>query len=205
MLELFVRGLLFGLAIAAPVGPIGLLCIRRTITDGRLTGFVSGLGAATADALYGSIAALGLQAMSLILLGLSSLLQLAGGIALIWIGLTIMLARPDPVIAQPTITRRGLLGAYLSTFFLTLTNPATILIFTVIFAGLGLGNAGNWLNGMTLVAGVAFGSALWWTLLSSGVALVRGRVTVPVLRVINLVSGLVIIGFGVAALLSRGL
>lgn len=205
MLELFVRGLLFGLAIAAPVGPIGLLCIRRTITDGRLTSFISGLGAATADALYGSIAALGLQAMSLILLGLSSLLQLAGGIGLIWIGLTIMLARPDQVIAQPTITRRGLRGAYLSTFFLTLTNPATILIFTVIFAGLGLGTAGNWLNGMTLVAGVAFGSALWWTLLSSGVALVRGWVTVPVLRVINLVSGLVIIGFGVAALLSRGL
>lgn len=102
MLELFVRGLLFGLAIAAPVGPIGLLCIRRTITDGRLTSFISGLGAATADALYGSIAALGLQAMSLILLGLSSLLQLAGGIGLIWIGLTIMLARPDQVIAQPT-------------------------------------------------------------------------------------------------------
>lgn len=198
MIELFIRGVLFGLAIAAPVGPIGLLCIRRTITDGRIAGFISGLGAATADALYGSIAALGLQALSLWLLGISPILRIVGGVALLWIGLTTMRAQPQPIVAQPEPTKRGLLGAYVSTLFLTLTNPATILIFTVIFAGLGL-SAGGW-AGLALVAGVALGSALWWTILSGGVGFVRGRVTPPMLRVINVVSGIIIGGFGVAAL-----
>jgi len=201
MIELFIRGLVFGLAIAAPVGPIGLLCIRRTITDGRLVGFISGLGAATADALYGSVAALGLQVLSALVFSLHTALQIVGGIALIWIGLTTMLARPVPVSVQPTPTRRRLLSAYLSTLLLTLANPATILIFTVIFAGLGAVGKGG--IGLVLVVGVACGSALWWTILSSGVSLMRQRVTVPVLRLINLVSGLVIIGFGVTALLSR--
>lgn len=200
MIELFIRGVLFGLAIAAPVGPIGVLCIRRTIADGRVAGFVSGLGAATADALYGSIAALGLQALSLWLLGISPILRMVGGVALLWIGLSTMLARPQPIVAQPEPTKRGLLGAYASTLFLTLTNPATILIFTVIFAGLGLSaGAGGW-AGLALVAGVALGSALWWTILSGGVGFVRGRVTPPMLRVINVVSGVIIGGFGVAAL-----
>ncbi|WP_416180948.1 LysE/ArgO family amino acid transporter [Chloroflexus sp.] len=198
MIELFIRGVLFGLAIAAPVGPIGLLCIRQTITDGRIAGFISGLGAATADALYGSIAALGLQALSLWLLGISPILRIVGGVALLWIGLTTMRAQPQPIVAQPEPTKRGLLGAYVSTLFLTLTNPATILIFTVIFAGLGL-SAGGW-AGLALVAGVALGSALWWTILSGGVGFVRGRVTPPMLRVINVVSGIIIGGFGVAAL-----
>jgi len=159
MIELFIRGLVFGLAIAAPVGPIGLLCIRRTITDGRLVGFVSGLGAATADALYGSVAALGLQALSALIFSLNTALQIVGGLALIWIGLTTMIARPVPVSIESTPTRRRLLSAYFSTLLLTLA--------------------------------------------SGGVSLMRQRVTVPVLRLINLVSGLVIIGFGVTALLSR--
>jgi len=201
MIELFIRGLIFGLAIAAPVGPIGLLCIRRTITDGRLVGFVSGLGAATADAFYGSVAALGLQALSSLIFSLNAALQIVGGMALIWIGLTTMIARPVPVSIESTPTRRRLLSAYFSTLLLTLANPATILIFTVIFAGLGTVGKGG--MGLMLVVGVACGSALWWTLLSGGVSLMRQRVTVPVLRLINLVSGLVIIGFGVTALLSR--
>jgi Lysine efflux permease len=201
MIELFIRGLIFGLAIAAPVGPIGLLCIRRIITDGRLVGFVSGLGAATADAFYGSVAALGLQALSSLIFSLNAALQIVGGMALIWIGLTTMIARPVPVSIESTPTRRRLLSAYFSTLLLTLANPATILIFTVIFAGLGTVGKGG--MGLMLVVGVACGSALWWTLLSGGVSLMRQRVTVPILRLINLVSGLVIIGFGVTALLSR--
>ncbi len=201
MLELFARGMVFGLAIAAPVGPIGVLCIRRTIADGRLTGFVSGLGAATADALYGMIAALGLQALSALLLHVSPVLRFVGGLALLWIGLTTMLARPAAVPDQAVVTRQSLLSAYLSTLLLTLTNPATILIFTVIFAGLGLSASASSIAGLALVAGVASGSALWWTILSSGVGALRGRVTPPMLRAINLMSGLVIAGFGVAALI----
>ncbi|WP_298815652.1 LysE/ArgO family amino acid transporter [Chloroflexus sp.] len=199
MIDLFIRGMLFGLAIAAPVGPIGLLCIKRTIIDGRIAGFVSGLGAATADAIYGSIAALGLQAISNLILSFSPFLRIVGGLTLLWIGVTTIYAAPQTIDIAPAVSRRGLLAAYLSTLFLTLTNPATILIFTVIFAGLGLSAGMDSLAGITLVAGVAGGSALWWTILSGGVSFARGRVTPLVLRVINLISGVIISGFGVAA------
>lgn len=200
MLEFYLRGVLFGLAIAAPVGPIGVLCIRRTIADGQVAGFMSGLGAATADALYGLIAALGLQALSTLLLGISPVLRFIGGVVLVWLGLTTLLARPQPILERPEPTRRDLVGTYLSTLFLTLTNPATIVIFTVIFAGLGLSTGAGMWEGVVLVCGVASGSALWWTLLSGSVALVRGRVTTPMLRIVNIVSGVIIAGFGIAAL-----
>ncbi|MCX7859242.1 MAG: LysE family translocator [Chloroflexus sp.] len=200
MIELFIRGVLFGVAIAAPVGPIGLLCIRRTITDGRVAGFISGLGVATADALYSAIAALGLQAISAFLLGISPILRIVGGVAMLWIGITIIVARPQAIVAQPVQTSHGLFGAYLSTLLLTLTHPVTILIFTVIFPGLGLSAGASVWDSLALVAGISFGSALWWAILSGGVSLVRGRVTPPMLRVINLVSGVIIGGFGVAAL-----
>lgn len=144
MIELFIRGLIFGLAIAAPVGPIGLLCIRRTITDGRLVGFVSGLGAATADALYGSVAALGLQALSSLIFSLNAALQIVGGMALIWIGLTTMIARPVPVSIESTPTRRRLLSAYFSTLLLTLANPATILSLPLSLPVLALLVKGGW-------------------------------------------------------------
>ncbi|MEF3274964.1 MAG: LysE family translocator [Chloroflexus sp.] len=201
MIDLFIRGMLFGLAIAAPVGPIGLLCIRRTIIDGRSAGFVSGLGAATADALYGTVAALGLHAISNLLMSISPILRIASALALLGIGVTTILARPLAIDQQPTLTRRGLFAAYLSTLLLTLTNPATILMFTVIFASHGLGVSITGLAGLVLVAGVAGGSALWWTILSSGVSLMRARVTPAMLRMINLVSGVIIGSFGVAALM----
>ena len=138
-LGFFGRGLVIGFAIAAPVGAIGVLCIRRTLADGRLTGFVSGLGAATADALYGAVAALGLTAISSALVAHQATVRLVGGLFLCYLGVRTALAAPATTGA--TGARRGLLAAYGSTLALTLTNPSTILSFAAVFAGLGLADA----------------------------------------------------------------
>jgi threonine/homoserine/homoserine lactone efflux protein len=197
----FLRGLAIGFAIAAPVGAIGLLCIRRTLAEGRLAGFVSGLGAATADALYGAVAALGLTAVSTAIVERQALVRLIGGCFLCYLGVRTALARPT------TETRagatRGLAAAYASTFALTLTNPTTILSFAAVFAGMGLGTlARDRLSALLLVVGVFVGSALWWLLLSGGVGLARRALTAERLRWINRLSGALLAGFGLLAMLS---
>jgi threonine/homoserine/homoserine lactone efflux protein len=206
---LFVRGALIGLVIAAPVGPIGVLCIRRTLTEGRLAGFVSGLGAATADLCYGAIAVLGLTALADLLTGVSLWARLIGGIFLCYLGARTLLERPagsrDEAQPLPTAaaSARGLLGAYGSTLLLTITNPATIISFAAVFAGLGASSrASTYGDGLLLVGGVFVGSALWWLLLSGAVGLLRGRLTSRGLRWVNVGAGALIAGFGVAALLS---
>ncbi|MGB9632718.1 MAG: LysE family translocator, partial [Chloroflexaceae bacterium] len=163
---LFARGVVIGLAIAAPVGPIGVLCINRTLRDGRMTGFVSGLGAATADLIYGTIAVLGLTALTGALVGISFWTRLLGGLFLCYLGLRTLRARPAA--ARPAAgSARGLLRAYTSILLLTLTNPATIIAFAAIFAGLGAGGAAHgYGEGLLLATGVAAGSALWWLTLS---------------------------------------
>ncbi len=197
--NLFVRGLLIGLAIAAPVGPIGVLCIRRTLADGQLTGFVSGLGAATADLIYGSVAVLGLTAMADLLVGVSFWTRLVGGLFLCYLGVRTLRERPAERPAEATA--RGLAGAYASTLLLTITNPATIIAFAAIFAGLGaVSLAQGYAEGLLLVAGVFTGSALWWLLLSGATGLLRARVTPQALRWVNVVAGAIIVGFGVVAL-----
>jgi threonine/homoserine/homoserine lactone efflux protein len=176
-----------------------VLCIRRTLADGRLAGFVSGLGAATADLCYGLIAVLGLTALADLLVGVSFWSRLIGGLFLCYLGLRTLLARPAE---QPTaVNGRGLLGAYLSTLFLTLTSPATIIAFTAIFAGLGAGSvADSYLEGVLLASGVSVGSALWWLFLSSTTSMLRSRITPELLRWVNVIAGLIILGFGVLAL-----
>jgi threonine/homoserine/homoserine lactone efflux protein len=198
----FLRGLLIGFSIAAPVGPIGVLCIRRTLAEGRLTGLVSGLGAATADAFYGSLAGFGLTLVSSFLVEQSGWLRPAGGVFLLYLGLRTFLAKPAGESASLKASNHsGLWGAYLSTLLLTLTNPLTILSFTAIFAGLGLGETGgDPLSAGLLVLGVFCGSAAWWLLLSGGVSLLRTRLTPRSLIWINRVAGIIILGFGVAAL-----
>ena len=198
----FLRGLLIGFSIAAPVGPIGVLCIRRTLADGRLAGLVSGLGAATADAFYGSLAGFGLTLVANFLVSQQAWLRLAGGIFLLYLGVKTFLSRPAGEAAQAVNPgSRGLWGAYLSTLLLTLTNPLTILSFAAIFAGLGLAETGGTpLSAGLLVLGVFCGSASWWLLLSAGVSLFRRRVTPTVLHWVNRIAGLVILGFGIVAL-----
>lgn len=194
----FLRGLLLGFSIAAPVGPIGVLCIRRTLADGRLTGLVSGLGAACADAVYGTIAAFGLTAVARLLIGQQLWLGLLGGLFLCYLG--VQTARAKPAAVAAARSARSLSAAFASTFLLTLTNPLTILAFAAVFAGLGLAETVT--TGATaaaLVGGVFLGSALWWLLLSSGVSLARQRVTPGLLLWINRAAGAVILLFGLAA------
>lgn len=198
---ILLRGLVLGFSIAAPVGPIGVLCIRRTLAQGRLVGLVSGLGAATADTAYGLVAAFGLTAVSSLLVSQTVWLRVVGGLFLLYLGARTFLARPGERAAA--VEGRGLLGAYASTLALTLTNPMTILSFVAIFAGLGLGEtAGDYGAAALLVLGVFLGSALWWLLLSGGVSLLAGRLTPARLVWVNRLSGLVILAFGIVTLVS---
>ena len=197
------RGLILGFAIAAPVGPIGVLCIRRTLADGWLTGLLTGLGAATADDLYGGVAAFGLTAVSGALVAQQGIIRVVGGALLCYLGIRTLLAKPAAATTSAH-DKRGLAGAYLSTVGLTLTNPATILSFAAVFAGLGLVGAGGSMAAAPalLTAGVALGSACWWLLLSGGVNLLRTRLGAGVLRWVNWASGALLLGFGLLALAS---
>lgn len=195
----FLKGLILGLSVAAPVGPIGLLCIQRTLNKGRKSGFFSGLGAATADATYGLIAAFGLTVISNFLLKNQTLIRLVGGMFLIYLGGKTFLSTPANEAAKSE-EGKSILDDYLSTLFLTITNPMTILSFLAIFAGLGLSNTNSSLLSATMVLGVFLGSALWWLILSSSVNLLRYKIGNKVLKYINMVSGGIIIVFGVIAI-----
>jgi threonine/homoserine/homoserine lactone efflux protein len=197
----FLRGVILGFSIAAPVGPIGVLCIRRTLAEGRLAGLVSGLGAATADAIYGFIAAFGLTFISSLLIDHQVWISLIGGLFLLYLGVKTLLA---PVADRPaTASAHNLLADYTSTLFLTLTNPLTILSFVAVFAGLGVGGArGDYAAAAATVVGVFTGSALWWLTLSTLVSVLRSRFSPRALVWVNRISGVVILSFGVAALFS---
>jgi len=200
-IRFFLRGLVIGFSIAAPVGPIGVLCIRRTLAQGLPFGLVSGLGAATADALYGCIAGFGLTVISNTLIHHQEWLRLLGGIFLCYLGIRTFVALP--VKEEISSGGEGLLGAFASTLFLTLTNPMTILFFAAIFAGLGVGSAGDkYASGATLVLGVFIGSALWWLALSGGVGFLRKNFSPSRLRWVNRISGAIITAFGLTALFS---
>jgi threonine/homoserine/homoserine lactone efflux protein len=197
--SLIFRGFILGFAIAAPVGPIGLLCIQRTLSQGQLVGLVSGLGAATADAFYGAVAAFGLTLVSAFLIEQQFWLALVGGLFLCYLGVRTFLASPAERAASSEA--KGIGGAYASTFLLTITNPMTILAFVAIFAGAGLATAGgDALAAVWMVAGVFLGSATWWFLLSGGVGLLRSHISANVLLWVNRSAGAVLIIFGVLAI-----
>jgi threonine/homoserine/homoserine lactone efflux protein len=206
--SLLARGLLLGFAIAAPVGPIGVLCIRRTLVDGWRIGFLSGLGAATADGFYGAVAAFGLTAISTLLTSGQLWLRLVGGIFLCYLGIRGFLVKPaTPVDAQPDAagkpTTRSGLAAYASTVGLTLTNPTTILSFAAVFAGLGVGSASrSYVGAALLVAGVALGSASWWLILSATVNALRSRFRADIAGWVGRASSVVLLVFGLLALAS---
>jgi threonine/homoserine/homoserine lactone efflux protein len=195
---LLLKGLLIGLSIAAPVGPIGLLCIKRSLGQGMAMGFATGLGAATADGFYGAVAGFGLASISGFLMAQQTPLRLVGGAVLLWLGLASF--REHQVAERGAAAGRSLGAAYLTTVFLTLTNPSTIISFAAVFASVGLAEtAASYGAAASFVAAVFLGSALWWLVLSGAVALVRARVTPAAVRWINRASGLVLIGFGLSA------
>jgi threonine/homoserine/homoserine lactone efflux protein len=197
-LNFFFKGAIIGFCIAAPVGPIGVLCIRRSLADGRLIGLSTGLGAATADSAYGCVAAFGLTAISGLLVSQRLWLGFVGGLFLCYLGIRTSLSKPAAQTIQ--VRRGGVASAYFSALFLTLTNPTTILSFVAVFTGLGLVAAQDYLSATVLVAGVFLGSALWWLILSGAVAVFRSRISSAWMRAINQLSGVVILAFGLYSL-----
>jgi threonine/homoserine/homoserine lactone efflux protein len=192
-LPLFLKGLAFGFLLAATVGPMWVLCFRRTIASGALAGFVSGMGIAVADGLYGAVAAFGLTAISGFLLGQRFWIGLAGAAFLLYLGLKTLTARPEP--ARAEADDMSLVNAFFSTLGLTLANPPTILAFAAIFAGLGLVASAGYGAAALIVLGVFAGSAAWWLILAAAAGRLRGRMGPGLARGINIVSGLTILGF----------
>jgi threonine/homoserine/homoserine lactone efflux protein len=192
--ELLLKSLVLGLSIAAPVGPIGILCIRRSLVDGRIAGLVCGLGAATADALYGAVGAFALNGISAWLVRGRVWMTLAGSGFLLYLGVQTLRAVP-----KATATGNAT-GAYVSTFLLTLANPLTILSFAAAFAGMGAGVVGYG-GVVTMLVGVFVGSAIWWLMLTTVAGTARGRLSPPFFVAINRVSGVLLMGFGLYTLM----
>lgn len=198
---LVVRGFILGFTIAAAVGPISLLVIRRTIAQGRLYGLVSGFGVATADATYGAIAAFGLAAITDVLVNARVALGLAGGVFLLGLAWQTIRSSPTEAATPAPTGRRGYAGAYLSILALTMANPMTILSFGALFAGLGV-TTGATGGAASVVVGVLLGSATWWVVLTTVVGRLRGRMTSSWIQRINIGSGVLIGAFALVAIAS---
>jgi threonine/homoserine/homoserine lactone efflux protein len=196
----FLKGLIIGFGMAVPIGPVGILCIRKTLVGGHLRGLIIGLGAATADSIFGSIAAFGLTFVSDVIASQHFWLRLVGGGILLFLGIrTFRAKRKDPVIPYEN---RGMLGSYLSAFLLVLTNPVTIFAFVAVFAAFGLGHKLFVVSACILVIGVFTGSGLWFLILSYVATTFRKKLDSDGLRWVNRIAGVLIILSGAAALVS---
>lgn len=196
MKSLFLQSLIIGLAIAAPVGPIGVLCIRTTIVKGLLAGLAVGLGAALADGFYAVVAGFGLSIVINFLIGMTPILKVLGGCFLLYMGTMMFLKKVSSLKKTEPVTRKSYRRLFSSTFFLTLSNPMTVLSFLGIMTALGI-EASNNKELIILICGVFIGSTLWWLFLVTLVSIVSKRLSIKVLSYINKIAGLVIVGFGI--------
>lgn len=197
--EFLLKGLIIGFSIAAPVGPIGILCIRRTLENGRHVGFMSGLGAATADGLYGLIACLSLTVITNYLINQQLWFQLIGGFFLGYLGVKTYKSKPSNTTTKSKNEQN--IKAYISTFFLTITNPVTILSFIALFSGVGIANSDiDLMAKLIFVLGVFLGSILWWLFLSIVVSLLKKQINEYLLIIINKTSGLILLLFSLWSL-----
>ncbi len=196
----FLTGAVLGFLVAAPVGPIGLLCISRTIRAGWLAGFASGLGAATADCAYASLAAFGITAATRGAQSIAAPVHTIGAVLLLWMGIRELRAEPRGTMSPGAVPAP--FRAFAGTFGLTLLNPATILSFIAIFAAASLATPSPRVA-VQIVAGVFVGSAFWWLILASVTARVRRVAGPAVLRRINIASGFCLIAFALSAFFAR--
>jgi threonine/homoserine/homoserine lactone efflux protein len=202
IMQMFLRGIMMGLATAAPVGPIAVIVIRRTLMAGRLAGLVCGLGCATGSALYGAVVGFGMAAVASAVLAYQTPLLIGGGLFLGYLGITT--ARTPGALPATAAggSRNGLSRAYASTFALTLVNPIVAVYFIALIAAGGTTHiTGSYSGAVPLVLGVFAGSALWWALLSGGVGFLRARLNASWLGWANRVSGFVIAVMGARVLL----
>lgn len=197
---LFLRGLAIGFALAAPVGPVGVLCVRRALADGRHAAFVAGLGAAFADTFYGAVAGLGLTVVSSFLTQHHIFLRVTGGLILIILGVRSL--RMSQPFEQAPACGPGLLKDFVSTFLITLTNPGTILASMGVFAAFGAFGHQDKTPSALLVLGIFGGSTLWWLILSGIASAVRSRLSPRALDLLNRGSGVMLVLFGLAIVAS---
>ena len=197
MPNVYLQGLLIGLAIAAPVGPIALLCIRRTLREGALLGLATGMGAATADGVYGIVTATGL-AISGVLVSHADWMRLGGGLLILYLGVSTFLRgfQTLPHKAATAPSAHAPLKAYGTTFLLTISNPATIIAFVGMISGLSQGAESGTHGAYWLVFGVFCGSALWWFILVGFTSLVRSRVSDRFMQWVDFVSGTILTVWG---------
>ena len=200
----FIKGLIIGFVICAPMGPIGLFCIRKTLLDGRLAGFAAVLGASTVDALYCAIAGLGISFISNFLTNEKTLIRLAGGLILIIVGIKFFFTKPAD--KPPETKGTGRFGSFFSAALLMLTNPLAIIVFSAAFTALGV-HGWKWNYSLTaaLVLGVFAGSALWAPILITLLSLFRFQFNGSQLILINRVAGAILFGFGLAVCLTTGM
>ncbi len=197
-ITIFFKALVIGFTVAAAVGPIGLLCVQRTLQRGWRVGFISGVGVATADALYGLIGGLGLTVITSFLVGQQLWLRLVGGLVLVYIGVKALRAKQMQAAKDKQAGTGDYLTEYVSIFFLTLSNPMTIIFFAGIYAGIGeLGVGSGWAAAGPFALGIFLGSVVWWLVLITTVNLVRHRFKPEMLLGLNKLTGVVIAGFGV--------
>ncbi len=204
ILQYIIKGIIIGLAVSIPLGPIGVLIIQKTIQKGRLYGFISGMGAAVADTLYATIAALGVSVVVNFIKAQEFYLQVIGSVFLIYLGIRIYLSNPITQLrAQYRGGKRGMLGDFLSTFFLTASNPVTVFVFVGIFAGASVFKTEPSLQDhLVLVTSVMLGCVLWWFSLSTIINIFRKKFRLKQLFRINKTSGIIIAILGFLALLA---
>lgn len=195
---LFLRGIAIGFAIAAPIGPVGLLCIRKALADGRMAAFVAGLGAALADTFFGAVVGLGLGAVSHFITGHTTWLKIVGGLFMLGLGIhTWRAAAADMEMEAEPGSGPGMAKDFLSTFVITITNPGTILGVIGVFAALGASAKPQGAEDQALLVGGIFtGSALWWAVLAELTIAIRARFTPERMRLFNHISGALLMGLG---------
>ena len=199
------RGMLIGLMVSVPLGPMGVLIIQKTLQKGALAGFISGLGAAFADLFYATVAVFGLGFVVNLIQSHELLLQILGGIVLIIIGLIIYFRNPlKQIRMRKRVSKKGLLGDFATLFFLTVSNPVTIVVFMAVFAGASVfGDAPSFKIELFVLAGILLGGSLWWYTLSTLINIFRKKFRLRVLITINRISGILITILGGLVILAE--
>jgi threonine/homoserine/homoserine lactone efflux protein len=206
-LLLILSGVVMGLIAAVPIGPVNLICIRRSFAYGPVNGFVSGLGAALGDGVFAAVTGFGLTWVAQLIEGYAPVIELIGGAMLVYFGFRSFIAPPMAKMDDGGDGATNLMRAIASTFALTVTNPATLLAFTAMFASLGglAGGAGSYVDAGFVVAGVVGGSAGWWLALTTVIGLFHARIDEKAMRIINKVSGVLVAVFGLVVLVHLAL
>ncbi|MBP3356436.1 MAG: LysE family transporter [Rikenellaceae bacterium] len=199
---MLLRGIVVGLLVSIPLGPVGVLCIQRTLSKNRRSGFASGLGAATADTLFATVAFFFLSMVVSFIESNMVLVKVVGGICVVIVGVHIFMANPAVQIRRNRAGRSNLWQDYISVLLITLANPALVLVFVALFAAFGIDSTAGLPKGLFMIAGVFGGACSWWFLLTMVVNLVRRKFRPRHLLWINRVSGAVIVILGAAAILS---